>query len=73
MFDRKVLAILSFFIPGLGQLLSGDIKKGATMLLITLLLNITIAYFINNALGTVIRIAYSLYAAYDVYVLSSNN
>jgi TM2 domain-containing membrane protein YozV len=32
------VAILSFFVPGLGQFINGDIKKGAVMLVLAIVL-----------------------------------
>lgn len=59
--------ILSFIIPGLGQALNGDKKKGIIMFIIVIFLNIFIYFFINNQFGHLISIAYSLYAGYDAY------
>ena len=70
MTDAKLAAVLSFFIPGLGQALNGKIQKGVILLVIALILHFVIAYLINNRFGMIIQIAYSLYAAYDAYQLS---
>lgn len=66
--DAIVNGVLSFIIPGLGQAINGYKKKAIIMFLILIFMNIFIYFFINNPLGHVISIAYSLYAAYDAYV-----
>lgn len=70
MVDAKLAAVLSFFIPGLGQGLQGQIHKGAILFVIAVILHFIIAFLINNRLGSIIQIAYSLYAAYDAYKIS---
>lgn len=59
--------IASFIIPGLGQALNGDVKKGAAMFGILIFLNLFIYFFVNNPLGHLVSLAYSAYAAYDAY------
>ena len=71
MIDKKLAAVLSFFIPGLGQGLCGDIEKGVKFLVIAIILHIIIAFLMNNRLGAAINIIYSLYAAYDAYNMAS--
>lgn len=67
--DNRALTngVLSFIIPGLGQALNGDKRKGIMMFLIVIFLNIFIYFFVNNRFGHLISIAYSLYAGYDAY------
>ena len=65
--DAIVNAILSFFIPGLGQAINGYKKKGIIMFIIALVLGVIIYYFIPGIIGTVISLIYQLYAAYDAY------
>ena len=59
--------ILSFIIPGLGQVLNGDKSKGIELFIIVIALNLFTYYFLNNPFGHVINIAYRLYAGYDAY------
>ena len=66
--DAVVNAILSFIIPGLGQAINGYKKKGLIMFIISLLLGLTVIFFIPGIIGHITRIAYSLYAAYDAYI-----
>lgn len=65
--DALVNAVLSFIIPGLGQVINGDKQKGIAMFIILIFLNIFIYFFINNPFGHFISIIYSAYAAYDAY------
>lgn len=63
-----VLAILSFIIPGLGQALAGDIKKGIIFFVILIVLGLIIAYVLGGALWLyIIPFLYRIYAAYDAY------
>lgn len=59
--------ILSFIIPGLGQVLNGDKAKGLGLFIIVIVLNLFTYYVLNNPFGHLINIAYRLYAAYDAY------
>ena len=60
-------AVASFIIPGLGQGLNGDVKKGAGMFAALIFLNVFIYFFVNNPFGHLVSLAYSAYAAYDAY------
>lgn len=62
-----VNAVASFIIPGLGQILNGDTRKGVGMIGILVLMNLFIYFFLNNPFGHLVSIAYSAYAAYDAY------
>lgn len=59
--------ILSFIIPGLGQVLNGDTTKGLGLFIIVIVLNLFMYYLLNNPFGHLINIAYRLYAGYDAY------
>lgn len=65
--DSLVKAACSFFVPGLGQLIKGDIGKGLKFLIgfifIWSALLLTNIPFIENAFGLAVR----SYAAYDAY------
>ena len=63
-------AILSFIIPGLGQALSGDIKKGVIFFVIAIVLGIIVTYVLNNMFGYILNLAYAAYAAYDAYQMA---
>lgn len=66
--DAIVNAILSFFIPGLGQAINGYKKKGIIMFIIALILAGIIYFYKVGLIGNVISIIYGLYAAYDAYI-----
>lgn len=60
-------AVASFIIPGLGQGLNGDVKKGVVMFAALIFMNVFIYFFVNNPFGHLVSLAYSAYAAYDAY------
>lgn len=60
-------AILSFIIPGLGQALNGDTKRGMTLFAVAIFMHLFTYFIMNNRLGQILTFGYSLYAAYDVY------
>lgn len=62
-----ISTVASFIIPGLGQIINGDITKGVGMVAVLVLLNLFIYFFLNNPLGHIVGMAYSVYAAYDAY------
>lgn len=59
--------IFSFIIPGLGQILNGDVQKGATLLAAAVALHLFIWFFMNNPLGSLLNTAYHAYAGWDAY------
>jgi len=59
--------IFSFIIPGLGQYLSNDQKRGLALFAGAIFLHIFIWFFMNNPLGSLINTAYHVYAGYDAY------
>ena len=63
-------AILSFIIPGLGQALSGDIKKGVVLFVIAVIMGIIATWIFRTWIVYIIDLAISLYAAYDAYVMN---
>ena len=64
-------AILSFIIPGLGQALAGDIKKGIIFFVILLVLGMITVYVLKGASWFyIINLIYRIYAAYDAYQMS---
>lgn len=70
MVNAILAAVLSFFIPGLGQALAGDAKKGLMLFIIAILFAILSWFIFNNWVVHIIGILYSLYAAYDAYVMA---
>lgn len=60
-------AVLSFFIPGLGQALAGDIKKGIIFFIIAILIACFASLIFRHWIVWIIDILYALFAAYDAY------
>ena len=67
MANAILAAILSFFIPGLGQFYVGDSDKGIKFLIIAIILWIATFLFI---FAVIISFIFSIYAAYDAYKLA---
>ncbi len=63
-------AILSFFIPGLGQAVSGDIKKGVIMFVACVVILAIAGLIFRHWILYIIDILYCLYAAYDAYMMN---
>lgn len=69
MVNAILAAIASFIIPGLGQLLAGDAKKGVIFFIIALVLGILVQ--LVSAFIGIISLIWALYAAYDAYQMAS--
>ena len=65
--DAVVNAILSFFIPGLGQGINGYKQKGIILFVIFIALSVLTRFAGLGIAGTIILILLRLYAAYDAY------
>ena len=65
MINPIIAAIISFFLPGIGEAIQGEQQKGGMMFLIAVIIWCLIALFGNFIYG--IAFIYSLYAAYDTY------
>ena len=63
-------AILSFFIPGLGQIYAGDLQKGVIFLVVLIIFAIVGSLIFRSWLVWLIELIYSLYAAYDAYQMT---
>ena len=71
MANAILAAILSFFIPGLGQAYAGDIKKGVIFFVIAIVLGLIIMYVLGGAAwALIISLIYDIYAAYDAYQMA---
>lgn len=70
MVNPIIAAICSFVIPGLGQALAGDIKKGIILLVIALIMVAIATLIFRHWLVTLIELAIMLYAAYDAYQMA---
>jgi TM2 domain-containing membrane protein YozV len=62
-------AIASFIIPGLGQLLAGDAKKGIIFFVVAVILGILVTS-ISSFIG-ILSLVFAIYAAYDAYQMAS--
>ena len=67
--QKEALAngILSFIIPGLGQGIHGNARKGIALFIGMIVVHAAVYYLANNAFGSLISTAYHLYAGYDAY------
>ncbi|WP_458405658.1 hypothetical protein [Methanobrevibacter sp.] len=70
MANEILAAILSFFIPGLGQAYAGDIKKGVIFFVIAVVLALITTFVIQGIVMTIVNLAFSIYAAYDAYQMA---
>lgn len=70
MLKAIICAILSFFIPGLGQAIGGDIQKGIILFVVALIVGILAAFVFKEWLVYIINLLISLYAAYDAYMMA---
>lgn len=69
--NEIIAAILSFIIPGLGQALSGDLKRGIMFFIGAAIIGLIVWIIFKNWLATIINLVYALYAAYDAYQMAS--
>lgn len=70
MLKAIICAILSFFIPGLGQVIAGDIQKGIILFVAALIVGILAAFVFKEWIVYIINLLISLYAAYDAYMMA---
>jgi TM2 domain-containing membrane protein YozV len=70
MVNPIIAAILSFIIPGLGQIVAGETKKGIIFFVIAIVLGVlsALTLFIS-----VIYLIYAIYVAYDAYQLAKGS
>ncbi|MBR3141470.1 MAG: hypothetical protein IKF11_11535 [Methanobrevibacter sp.] len=65
--DKLTRAVCSFFVPGLGQLMNGEIGKGVVLLIIFIVLWIALLSLGIIIVQTIFGIVVRLFAAYDAY------
>ncbi|WP_407379936.1 hypothetical protein [Methanobrevibacter sp.] len=70
MVNAILAAILSFFIPGLGQAVAGDIKKGIIFFVVALIIGAIAGFIFKHWVVWLISLAYDIYAAYDAYQMA---
>lgn len=68
MVNAILAAILSFIIPGLGQIIAGEAKKGVIFLVIAIILGILVTMV--SSLISIISLLFAIYAAYDAYQIA---
>ena len=59
-----VAAIISFFLPGIGQIVQGETKKGAIMFVGAIIISCILVMLLGT-IGQIIYLIYPLYTAYD--------
>lgn len=69
MVNPILATIISFIIPGLGQIIAGEGKKGIILLIIAIILYAL--YFVAGSLVSILSLILSIYAAYDAYQIAS--
>lgn len=67
MIDKIIATIISFFFPGIGEIIQGEQQKGKMMFLIAVIIWCLIVIF--GPYIWILEIIYSLYAAYDTYTI----
>lgn len=70
MVNAILAAILSFFIPGLGQAIAGDIKKGVIFFVVSIVIWIIASLIFRHWIVWIIDVIYAVYAAYDAYQMA---
>lgn len=70
MVNAILAAILSLFIPGLGQAVAGDIKKGVIFFIGAIVIGIIAGLIFRNWVVWIIGVIYAVYAAYDAYQMA---
>lgn len=61
-----VAAIISLFLPGIGQVVQGETQKGIIMFVAAIVISIILTYALGT-IGNIIYLIYAVYAAYDAY------
>lgn len=70
MANAIIAAILSFFIPGLGQVYVGDWKKGVIFFIIAVIAGLIVYLFFVDWIYYIVNLLISIYIAYDAYLLA---
>lgn len=65
MANAILAAVLSFILPGIGQMYAGDAKRGLIFFLVYLIL--AVAAFFTGFLLSIITLIIRVYTAYDAY------
>ena len=67
-YDALVRRIISFFIPGLGQFINGDIDKGLKILIGFIIIWLVLLFITWDSVRFILGIILRLFAAYDAYI-----
>lgn len=70
MVNPILAAILSFFIPGLGQFYAGSLQKGIVMFLLAAIIAILVSIVFREWVYYLVNLLYSIYVAYDAYMMA---
>ena len=65
-----IAAILSLIIPGLGQVISGEVQRGIVIFVIALIMGLIASFIFKSWIVNIINILIAIYAAYDAYQLN---
>lgn len=65
MVNAIVAALMSLIIPGTGQIVSGEVKKGTIFLAIEVILYVL--FLTVSPAIVIVSILFAIYAAYDAY------
>ena len=71
MLKAIICAILSFFIPELGQAIAGDFEKGIIFFVAWLIIGLLAAIIFKQWIIHLINLVISIYAAYDAFIMAS--
>lgn len=61
-------AVLSFLVPGLGQIIANKYKTGVIFLVIWILLGVIATFIFQHWIVRIIDLLFCIFAAYDAYV-----
>ena len=69
MVNAIIAAICSLIIPGLGQAIAGDLKRGIIFFVLAIVMGLLAALVFKQWLVYIINIAIAVFAAYDAYLM----
>lgn len=70
MVNPIIAAVLSFFIPGLGQIIAGRFKRGIIFLVIAIIIIIFATVIFQSWIVRIIDVLFAVFAAYDAYQMA---
>ncbi len=65
-----IAAILSLIIPGLGQVISGEVQRGIVLFVVALIMGLIASFIFKSWVVNIINVLIAIYAAYDAYQLN---